>query len=124
MPDPGTQFETRVSDFCKRTWDASFVKKNQKIDNREIDILVDSPNELIIIECTIERGKRKAETDISKIRETRRAIVGDANLKPVRGYFITQHDPSADVHEVAAHQGSLDRGLFFSSFHKQIQFEF
>jgi hypothetical protein len=106
MPDPGAQFERLVSDFCRRTWDSSFVRQNRKIDNREIDILVESPDELIIIECTTERGKRKAETDISKIRDTRRAIVGDANLKPVRGYFITQHDPSADVHEVAAQHGS------------------
>ena len=71
MAEPGSQFEKLVSDFCKRTWDPSVVRENRWVENREVDIVIETPTELIIVECTIDRTKRKAENDISKIRETR-----------------------------------------------------
>ena len=36
----------------------------------------------------------------------RRAIFGDAPQKPIRGFFITQSDPSPDIHQVAEENGS------------------
>ena len=116
MAEPGSQFEKLVSDFCKRTWDPSVVRENRWVENREVDIVIETPTELIIVECTIDRTKPKAENDISKIRETRRVLVGDAPQKNVRGFFITQHDPSPDVHKIAAENGSWIEACSFPSF--------
>jgi len=75
-------------------------------DGRELDIFVDTGSEFLLIECTTERTKKKAQNDISKIRDLRRALFGDAPQKPVRGFFITQSDPSPDIHQVAEENGS------------------
>ena len=71
-------------------------------DGRELDILVETDSEYLLIECTIERSKKKAENDIGKIRDLRRSIFGDAPNKPIKGFFITQTDPSPEVHRVKA----------------------
>lgn len=116
MAEPGTHFERLVVDFCKRTWDPTLVKENRSVEGREVDVLIESPTDVVIIECTIERGKKKAEYDISKIREVRKSLVGDATHKSVRGYFVTQHDPSPDVHQVAETHGSWIEACSFPAF--------
>jgi hypothetical protein len=112
----GAQFERLVADFCNRVWDPSTVAVNRIIDGRELDILVESSKEVIFIECTIERGKKKAENDISKIREFRKLVAGDSAHETIRGYFVTQHDPSPDVHKVAEINGSWIEACSFPAF--------
>src|ERR1043165_3142384 len=116
MINAGATFERLVADFCERNWTANHVKTNHKIDGREVDILIESNNELVIVECTTERGKKKAEYDILKIREVRRALVGDAMIKSVRGYFITPDSPSPDVHKVAEENGEWIEACSFPAF--------
>jgi len=106
MSDPGKDFERLVVDFCKNNWDPEAVRENRFVEGREVDILVETSSELIIIECTIERNKKKAEQDITKIREVRRALVGDGTHRTVRGFFVTKHEPSPEIHAVAAANGS------------------
>jgi hypothetical protein len=93
MADAGGYFEQLIKDFCNRIWNPEHVRANHAVDGREIDIIIETPNEVVILECTTERGKRKAEHDIAKIREVRRSLVGDAVHKPVRGFFVTQPIP-------------------------------
>jgi hypothetical protein len=116
MPEPGTDFERLVADFCGRVWNPDHIKINRMIEGRELDIQIESDEELVLIECTIERGKKKAEGDISKIRDMRKAILGDAAHKKVRGYFITQHDPSPEVHKVAEENGLWIEACSFPAF--------
>jgi hypothetical protein len=104
MSDPGKDFERLVVEFCKNNWAA--VQENRLQDGRELDVFVDTGSEFLLIECTIERTKKKAENDISKIRDLRRTIFGDAPQKPVRGFFITQSEVSPEVHQVAEQNGS------------------
>jgi hypothetical protein len=116
VPDPGNEFERLVADFSRRIWSPEAITVNRKIDGRELDILVQSGNEVVFIECTIERGKKKAQGDISKIRDFRKALLGDATHKVVSGFFVTQHDPSPEVHEVAKENGSWIEACSFPGF--------
>ena len=106
MIDPGKAFERLVVDFCKNNWQPETVFENRTFGGKELDVYIETNDAHILIECTIERTKKKAENDIKKIRELRRVIVGDAPTKNVRGFFITQQDPSPDIHQVAEDNGS------------------
>jgi hypothetical protein len=116
MLNAGNSFEHLVAEYCKTQWAHEYISVNRSFNGRELDILINSDQEIILIECTTERGKRKAEHDISKIRDLRRVVTGDADIKPVRGYFITQHDPSPEVHDVAAENGTWIRACSFPAF--------
>lgn len=116
MTQGGAEFERRVADFCRRNWSAENVQTNRMIDGREVDIVIETKDELIIIECTIERTKKKAEHDIPKLRSTRRAIAGDLNTKSINGFFITQGEPTPEIHQVAADNGLWIQACSFPTF--------
>lgn len=104
MVDAGRGFEHLVLEFCRKNWQN--IQENRSFDGREVDIMVDTGSEHLVIECTIDRSKKKAENDIGKIRDLRRPIFGDAPIKPIKGFFITPTDPSPEVHRVAEQNGS------------------
>jgi hypothetical protein len=116
MVQAGERFEQLVLAFCKRKWPVQYVKENRKIDGRELDIVIDSPSELIFIECTTDKTKKKAEHDITKIRDSRRILVGDYSQRPVTGYYVTPHPPSPDVHKVADENGTWISACSFPAF--------
>ncbi|MCJ2103817.1 NACHT domain-containing protein [Methylobacterium sp. E-041] len=105
MSQAGTDFERVVVDFCRRHWGAEHVHPNRMIDGREIDVIIETSEELIIIECTIVKTKKKAEGDISKIRTTRRSLVGDLQQKKIKGFFVLPEDPTPEIHQIAEENG-------------------
>ncbi|TPK10083.1 NACHT domain-containing protein [Mesorhizobium sp. B2-5-7] len=116
MLQPGNEFERLVVDFCKRNWPTEQVQSNRSVDGREMDVIIDTPADLTIIECTIERSRKKAEQDIIKIRSARRSLLGDLENKPVHGYFVTQGDPTPEIHQIAAENGSWIEACSFPAF--------
>ncbi|MEZ0018038.1 NACHT domain-containing protein [Sinorhizobium fredii] len=115
MTQAGTDFERLVADFCKRNWNSDEVQTNRSVDGREMDVIIDTKSELVLIECTTERTKKKAEQDIGKIRSARRSLLGDLQ-KQVSGYFVTQGEPTPEIHQVAADNGSWIEACSFPSF--------
>ena len=116
MTQAGTDFERLVVDFCKTNWGSEFVMENRYQGKSELDILIENNDRTIFIACTTERGKKKAEHDIERIREFRKLKFGDHVPKPISGYFVTQHDPSPDVHKVAEDNGSWIEACSFPAF--------
>ncbi|MDM9624574.1 NACHT domain-containing protein [Rhizobium sp. S152] len=116
MIQPGNEFERKVAEFCRRNWPPEVVQTNRMVDGREVDVVIDAKDQLILIECTIDRSKKKAEHDILKLRNTRRVIAGDLNTRPVTGFFITQGDPTPEIHQVASANGSWIEACSFPTF--------
>ena len=110
MSQQGTDFERLVADFCIRHWGHDNVQINRFIDGKEHDVVISTKSELVFIECTIDKSKKKAVDDIIKIRDARRTLAGDAPQRPVRGYFVLPTEPSPDVHQVA-----LDNGIWIEA---------
>ena len=116
----GPEFEAEVLRIARALWPADEYAGPIIIDGRERDgvfILDDCIN---IVECTILREKKKALQDCDKINLLARSLRILNPYKPIRGWFVTLHEPTAEQRMEADKTNGQVIALSFSQFQSKL----
>ena len=90
------QFEQEVSRIARLLWPQQTGGGATIDDGRERDGIYITDDFVYTIECTISRGRQKAEDDGDKLIKHVRRLDVQYPTKHVKGWFVTLHDPTAE----------------------------
>lgn len=94
------QFENEVRRMARLLWPSAEHSGAVMEDGRERDGVFESEDFIHLIECTISRSKKKAENDLEKLQKLAMKYGRTHPDKFVKGWFITQDEPTADQRSV------------------------
>lgn len=97
MPNEEQIFEAEVLRVAR----ALFGKSNpfqgaQNVQGRERDGIFESPDAVVLIECTVSKKKDKAASDGAKLAGLCEQYGRTHPMKLIKGYFVTREEPTAD----------------------------
>ena len=110
------QFEDEVRRIARALWPSAAYSGAAMHDDRERDGVFDTEDCRHIIEATTSKSKSKAQDDIGKLRRLIQKFRNRAGTKAVRGWFITQHEPTADQREVSNRHREFINTMSFAQF--------
>lgn len=90
-----TDFENEVRRIARQLWPDALNSGARILDGRERDGVFETEEIIHIIEATTSRQKQKALNDLEKTSIAIKARRKNTN-KPVKGWFVTLHEPTAD----------------------------
>lgn len=90
------QFEDEVRRVARLLWPTAQFGGAAMEYGRERDGIFETADFVHIVECTTSRKQEKAREDSTKIAKLIRKFIGRYPTKFVKGWFITQDEPSAD----------------------------
>lgn len=115
----GKEFETEVQWIASQLWPTS-EGGSENIDGKERDGVYITDDSVHLIECTVSRSKDKAIQDVKKLSSLCRKMQSKYPDKAVKGWFITQHEPTADQRSVTNNQGHLTVAVSFEKFRSKL----
>jgi len=107
--DEQRDFEDTVRRLARSLWPGAAYQGAQMVDGRERDGVFETEEVINIIECTVSRKKEKAEYDIEKLATLWKKK--RTNSKPVKCWFITLEEPTADQRGVAENYRKKNSGI-------------
>jgi hypothetical protein len=96
----GKDFEDEVRRIARLLWPSAEFGGAAMEEGKERDGVFETEEFVHIIECTTSKLKAKAEGDVEKLRGLTRKIGARYSQKFVRGWFITQEEPTAEQRAV------------------------
>ncbi len=96
------EFENEVRRLARLLWPAAQYNGAVIQDGRERDGVFETEEFVHIVECTVSRQKQKAEHDFVKIEKLIRSTEVRYPQKFVKGWFVTQDEPTPDQRGVFA----------------------
>ena len=109
-------FENEVRRIARLLWPQDEFSGAAIVDGRETDGIFDTEDCRHLVEATTSRWKSKAEKDIHKLVGLIRRHRSKSGTKAVRGWFITQDEPTADQRHVASRHRDTINTLSFAQF--------
>jgi hypothetical protein len=97
--DEQREFENTVRRLARSLWPSAANQGAQILDGQERDGVFETEEVIHLVECTVSRKKEKAETDIQKLLSLWKKK--RSYSKPVKCWFITREEPTADQRAVA-----------------------
>ena len=100
MSASDTAFENEVRRIARLLWPTGEYGGAAMEDGRERDGIFITEEFVHLIECTTSRSKQKAIEDHEKLDKLSRKLAARYPEKFVKGWFVTQQEPTADQREV------------------------
>lgn len=94
-------FENEVRRIARALWPEAHFQGAVMVENRERDGVFVTEDVVHIVEATTSRQKAKAQYDCEKIVTLSKALQAQYQDKVIRGWFITQDEPTIDQAEAA-----------------------
>jgi hypothetical protein len=94
------EFEDEVRRIARLLWPVAEFDGAAIEDGRERDGIFETDEFVNVVECTVSRGKEKAQDDTAKIAKLIRRIAARQPGKFVKGWFVTLDEPTADQRAV------------------------
>lgn len=102
-------FENTVRRLARSLWPSAAQQGAKIIDGRERDGVFETEEVTHILECTVSRKKEKAQNDIQKLMDLWKKK--RSYSKPVKCWFVTRDEPTADQRFVAEESRKKNQGL-------------
>lgn len=93
------EFENTIRRIARSLWPSAATQGAQNIDGKERDGVFETEEVTHLVECTVSRKKEKAEADIQKLLDLWKKK--RSYSKPVKCWFVTREEPTADQRMVA-----------------------
>lgn len=106
--DEQREFENTVRRLARSLWPSAANQGAQIVDGQERDGVFETEEVLHLLECTVSRKKEKAENDIQKLLSLWKK---KRSSKPVKCWFVTREEPTADQRAVAEEFRKKDRAF-------------
>lgn len=113
-------FEKEVRNIARQLWPEAFGGGSEVIDGKERDGIYITEETVHLIECTTSRTKDKAEKDVGKLSALAKQMQKRYPDKGVKGWFITQDEPTADQRAVVNTSGYLVTACSFEKFQSKL----
>lgn len=97
--DEQREFENTVRRLARSLWPSAANQGAQLVDGQERDGVFETEEVIHLVECTVSRKKEKAEYDIQKLLSLWKKK--RSYSKPVKCWFVTREEPTADQRAVA-----------------------
>jgi hypothetical protein len=101
MFNNGTDFENEVRRIARALWDSPISDGAIIEDGRERDGVFITEEMVHLLECTMDRTKKKAEEDVAKLVKLAAKYKMKYQMKGIKGWFVTLDEPTADQRTVA-----------------------
>lgn len=114
-------FENEVRRIARARWPQAQYSGAANIGGRERDGVFETDDVIHYIEATTSRGERKAKDDTKKLLSLLAQQQRHGSMKGAIGWFITQHEPTADQREAVKKNGKGQvKCLSFSQFQQAL----
>lgn len=120
MFNNGIDFENEVRRIARALWNASISDGAVIVDGRERDGVFITEEMVHLLECTMDRTKRKAEEDIRKLIELAKKYRKQYQMKGIKGWFVTLDEPTADQRVVAQQHRDVIVIISYQQFKAQL----
>ncbi len=97
--DEHHEFENTVRRLARSLWPSAASQGAKIVDGQERDGVFETEEVIHLVECTVSRKKEKAENDIHKLLDLWKKK--RSYSKPVKCWFVTREEPTADQRAVA-----------------------
>lgn len=89
-------FEQEVLRLARNRWPSAENSGSEKIAGKERDGVFITEECVHLVECTVSREKDKAQKDLGKLFELYKQFRRTHAEKAIKGWFVTQYEPTAD----------------------------
>mgnify|MGYP001278466561 CR=1 FL=1 len=113
-------FEDEVRRIARQLWPESEFSGALIIDDRERDGVFQTDECIHIVEATVSRKQEKAVNDAKKLADLAKKLRQKNSQIPVRCWFVTKDEPTADQRTVIVKQFKEVTPLSFSQFQNRL----
>jgi hypothetical protein len=120
MDEASKVFEGEVRRIARQLWPSPLGSGAALIDGRERDGVFETTEQINIVEATVSRRKDKIEYDFKKTAKAVSDLRRKTPSKFVRGWIVTQEEPTADQRGVATNHVGKAELLSFAQFRAKL----
>lgn len=120
VDNQGGEFEIQVRRIGRHLWPSARVGNAQLVDGNEIDGIFVTDDIVYAIEATIERTKKKVESDYTKLELKREYFRKTYPDHVFRAFIVTRDEPTAQQLEVIPPRRSWVKLVSFRSFFSRL----
>lgn len=113
-------FEDEVRRFARLLYLGNDNRGAALIDERERDGIFITDDLVVAIEATRSTRKIKASQDVTKLRSLVGKLAGQYPDKAIRGFFITEQEPTADQRQVTEKAAPQVSAMSFATFQARL----
>src|ERR1039458_8046033 len=92
----GLPFEEEVRRIAWARWPKAVVSGAAMMSGRERDGYFETEEVIHVVEATVSRARDKAEKDGKKLSDAVKSLRISKPQKTAKGWFITEHEPTAE----------------------------